>query len=152
MAARLIKCVGKWRKRFKRSFRCLWQRSCHSHLDEVAALSNVPLLKLGPYSPALNPIEIIWSSIKSTVKDNLRTPVVEGQNFGEQRITYLTENVNNAVSIVSNHMCMRAYHHATSFHSSVTNLQDLPVGQWCNLCFKIYIMDLYIFRTIEFSL
>ena len=70
---------------------------CHSHLDKVAVLSNVPLLKLRPYSPA---IETIWSSIKSTVKDNLRTPVVEGQNVGEQRITYLTENVNNAVSII----------------------------------------------------
>ena len=53
---------------------------CHSPLKVVA---NVPLLNCGLYSPALNPLETVWSSIKSSVKENLTTPVVEVLNVGE---------------------------------------------------------------------
>ena len=54
------------------------------------------LLRLSPYSPMLNPIENLWSSMKSHVKTLLRerlaafmAPSPDGQTRGEFRIAYL---------------------------------------------------------------
>ncbi len=44
---------------------------CHSGIEEILSkpeFSGNVILRLGPYSPMLNPIESIWSVLKSEVK------------------------------------------------------------------------------------
>nr|CAI5837023.1 unnamed protein product [Callosobruchus analis] len=54
------------------------------------------LLRLGPYSPMLNPTENIWSKIKTYVKTHLRVPQVRGIGIVEQRLLYLEEIIDSA--------------------------------------------------------
>jgi transposase len=49
---------------------------CHSRLEAVTNGTTVTLLRLGPYSPMLNPIEAIWSKVKCYTKTHLRVPQV----------------------------------------------------------------------------
>ena len=59
---------------------------CHSKLEIACEPEHVKLLRLGPYSPALNPIEIIWSVVKSHVKSEMRTnyeTIVSSDEQGE---------------------------------------------------------------------
>ena len=48
---------------------------CHAGLDDLfreCPYREATLLRLGPYSPMLNPIEGVWSVVKAAVKRNLR--------------------------------------------------------------------------------
>ncbi|KAJ3649388.1 hypothetical protein Zmor_021135 [Zophobas morio] len=59
---------------------------CHSSLEEAVNGTGATLLRLGPYSPMLNPIENIWSKIKTYAKTHLRVPVVAPPGVVEQRL------------------------------------------------------------------
>ncbi|XP_036325169.1 uncharacterized protein LOC118738354 [Rhagoletis pomonella] len=100
---------------------------CHSKLHEVCAEST--LLRLGPYSPMLNPIEIIWGKIKANVKSNIRTPDVIGPGVIEQRLQYLEGLIKDAAAAVNCGDCARSVQHSTSFHAAVISLDNMPVGQ-----------------------
>ncbi|XP_036324954.1 spastin-like [Rhagoletis pomonella] len=82
---------------------------CHSKLHEVCAEST--LLRLGPYSPMLNPIEIIWGKIKANVKSNIRTPDVIGPGVIEQRLQYLEGLIKDAAAAVNCGDCARSVQH-----------------------------------------
>lgn len=101
---------------------------CHSSLTSLFENSPADLLRLGPYSPMLNPIENIWAKIKSHVKSAIGIPTVEGPGVGEQRITYLEGLIDDAVPTVTNSDCARSAQHSTSFHASVLNLEDMSPG------------------------
>ena len=101
---------------------------CHSRLNEVFADSPAMLLKLGPYSPMLNPVESIWSKVKAHVKSTIRVPVVEGPAVGEQRIAYLENAIRNATAAITNGDCARAVQHASSFYVNVLGLHDMHPG------------------------
>lgn len=58
---------------------------CHSRL-ETATGTAVTLLRLAPYSPMLNPIETIWSKIKSFVKNTIGIPDVVASGVIKQRL------------------------------------------------------------------
>ncbi len=60
----------------------------HSRLSHVFEGTAAVLLKLGPYSPMLNPIENIWSIVKAHIKSAIENPCVEGQDIQEQRLVY----------------------------------------------------------------
>ncbi|KAG9399373.1 hypothetical protein AC1031_011764 [Aphanomyces cochlioides] len=72
---------------------------CHSRLNDVfeeEEFSEACLLKLSPYSPMMNPIENLWSSLKAKVKSVLRErlaafmgPPPEGSTREEIRVSYL---------------------------------------------------------------
>lgn len=51
----------------------------HSRLESAADERGITLLRLGPYSPMLNPIENIWSVVKAAIKRLNRIPVVMDQ-------------------------------------------------------------------------
>ncbi|OAF63600.1 hypothetical protein A3Q56_08692, partial [Intoshia linei] len=47
---------------------------CHSHIEDILSEQEFLehyILRLAPYSPMLNPIEKVWSVIKSEVKRHL---------------------------------------------------------------------------------
>ena len=59
---------------------------CHSRVENILNESEFygsTILRLGPYSPMLNPIEQLWSSVKSVVKSDLAKKMPEIlQNVG----------------------------------------------------------------------
>ena len=59
---------------------------CHNGLTALFETSPASLLRLGPYSPMLNPVESIWSKIKASVKAQIRVPHVDHPGVGEQRL------------------------------------------------------------------
>ena len=61
---------------------------CHHRLNEVFENNGAQLIRLGPYSPMLNPMEGIWSKIKS----HISIPQVTGPNLQEQRLQYLVSD------------------------------------------------------------
>lgn len=100
---------------------------CHSRLEEV--LNNVEVLRLAPYSPMLNPIETIWSKIKSYIKSNMGIPEVVAPGVVEQRLVYLEQLVDAGKNTVVGGDCARAVQHSSTFHGSALALEDMHVGQ-----------------------
>lgn len=64
---------------------------CHKRFRlAVEGMPRKPhLLHLAPYSPMLNPIENVWSKIKSNVRRSMEVPEVMAPGLGEQRLQYL---------------------------------------------------------------
>lgn len=102
---------------------------CHSSFETVVNETEATLLRLGPYSPMLNPIEIIWSKIKCCAKNNMRVPEVVAPGVMEQRLIYLEGIIDTAMNTIVGGDCGRAVQHCTSFHQDVLALNDMPVGQ-----------------------
>ena len=101
---------------------------CHSRLEAAVRNSGAEVLRLGPYSPMLNPIENIWSKVKSDVKSNLRIPDVSPPGVTEQRLVYLEEAIDEAKALISGGDCGRAVVHAASFYADAMNCVDMRVG------------------------
>lgn len=100
----------------------------HSRLECVAQDKGFTLLRLGPYSPMLNPIETVWSVIKAAVKRANRTPVVTGPGVVEQRIQYLEGILADAISEATPYLCSQAIFHSIAFHRRAINLEDMEIG------------------------
>jgi len=101
---------------------------CHSRLNVEASNHGALILKLGPYSPMLNPVETLWSKLKAHVKSNLSVPSVSGTALGEQRLQYLESAINNGIATLTNDDCARAAHHTTTFYPKVNALEDIAPG------------------------
>jgi transposase len=101
---------------------------CHSRLSQAVAESGALILHLGPYSPMLNPIETIWSSLKADVKSNVRVPIVQGPQVGEQRLQYLEGILVQAIGRISNQFCTRSYQHTTTFQAAIMAMENVHVG------------------------
>ena len=102
---------------------------CHRTLETVIRGTPVTLLRLAPYSPMLNPIEIIWQKIKASVKRELRIPNVQPPGIGEQRILYLENIIDAAKNTVVGGDCARAVQHSTIHHPAALALENVPVGR-----------------------
>ena len=76
-----------------------------------------------------NPVETLWSSLKSSVKSELRVPQVQGPQMGEQRLVYLENIVQESINGLSDQLRSRAHQRTTAFHSEAINLEDMSVGQ-----------------------
>lgn len=101
---------------------------CHSRLHLLFDDSPALLLKLGPYSPMLNPVEAIWAKVKAHVKSAVRVPVINPPGVTEQRIVYLERCIDDAVETIRNSDCSRCVQHSTSFHSDVLQMRDMRPG------------------------
>ncbi|XP_036324932.1 uncharacterized protein LOC118738120 [Rhagoletis pomonella] len=105
---------------------------CHSRIEAAVAQHSdgmSAVLRLGPYSPMLNPIEIIWSKFKTEVKTTLRIPIVNGAGLCEQRLQYLEKTVDDAKLKLSGGDCARAVQHTTTVHADALALQNIGVGE-----------------------
>ena len=101
---------------------------CHARLQRVFDNSPAQLLRLGPYSPMLNPVETIWSKIKSNVKNAIRIPPVLGDGIAEQRMQYLERIVIEAKNTIMGGDCARAVQHTTTHYATILNMEDVQVG------------------------
>ena len=109
---------------------------CHSGLDELfqdTRYKEATLLRLGPYSPMLNPIEGVWSVVKAAVKRDLRDrndAIMDGNprrgcTKKEWRIQQLEEIATNAMLTVKPEHCTKFASHVCTFHPAVLNGEDL---------------------------
>ena len=100
---------------------------CHSRLESVFTNSTVQLLRLGPYSPALNPIEHIWSTIKQIVKTEMRSrfnEMILGDPQGvlckqEWRLQFLESIIHQAKSSITPEICSACVRHVRTLYASV---------------------------------
>lgn len=104
---------------------------CHSAIENAVAIHSggrSQVLRLGPYSPMMNPVETIWAKIKTYVKGHIGVPIVEGLNLAEQRLQYLENLVDEAKLTITGGDCARAFQHSSTFHTSAVALEDMSVG------------------------
>jgi hypothetical protein len=102
---------------------------CHSRLEAVTNGTTATLLRLGPYSPMLNPIESIWSKITCYTKTHLRVPQVVAPRVVEQRLVYLEEIIDAAKDTITGGDCARAAQHTTIDHAAALARDDILVGR-----------------------
>ncbi len=113
---------------------------CHSRLESVMeepVYNDVELLRLSPYSPMLNPIESIWSSVKASIKTTLAENQAEMLNGDPQnqlsatefRMRFMERAVDNAMQQVTPNQCMRCMNHVQTFYARAIAQQDMPAGE-----------------------
>jgi len=109
---------------------------CHSKIEEILDEEEFKLnkmLRLGPYSPMLNPIENIWSQVKAEVKSNLANrmsnilndAVRNGLGIGEFRLRKLEEEVWNCLKNVTPADCVKYIAKIQGLFSSVINKENV---------------------------
>lgn len=103
---------------------------CHARLEVVVReFQGLTLLRLGPYSPMLNPIENIWSKLKAGVKRNNGVPQVVGPGVGVQRLEYLERLIEDSFAEITPRDYSQSAQHSTLFHTSAINMEDMRVGE-----------------------
>lgn len=103
---------------------------CHTSLDECETLfPGLTVLRLAPYSPALNPIENIWSKLKSRVKASMRVPEVTPPSVVEQRLCYVENMIDSAILAITPQDCINCTQHIQGMYPLALNKQDMPCGK-----------------------
>ena len=109
---------------------------CHSQIELVLdnpELDNFEILRLGPYSPMLNPIEHIWSIIKSAVKrmhaENIRD-LLRGEDRGqtscqEYRIQAIEGYIESGLREVNPAKIMSCVAHVQSHLAAAINCEEM---------------------------
>ena len=102
---------------------------CHSKVQELEEdFPGLTVRKLGPYSPMLNPIENIWSKMKSHINRHMRVPAVVRPGLGEQRLQYVEEKIDEAMATITPQDCVRCCQHAQGFFAPVLRNEDMGPG------------------------
>ncbi|KAJ8566507.1 hypothetical protein ON010_g6617 [Phytophthora cinnamomi] len=113
---------------------------CHANVEDVdfkeEAFLKAKLLRLGPYSPMLNPIENCFSTFKAMVKRVLarhRQAILEvppHRTIKEHRKQYLLLAADLLLEeAITPGRCHRCALHTIKFHAGAIQLKDMPVGQ-----------------------
>ncbi|EGZ24120.1 hypothetical protein PHYSODRAFT_311228 [Phytophthora sojae] len=107
----------------------------HIHVFEEPESAGTEMLKLGPYSPMLNPIENVLSVYKSVVKRFLarQRPAIlrvpEGTTITEHRAGFLELAANPLFAeVVTPELCNRAFCHSLPHHQRALRFEDMQVG------------------------
>lgn len=111
---------------------------CHTSIENVFAdveFTGASFLRLGPYSPMLNPIESVFSAFKAKVKGFIRqhqkeivnTP--EGMTMAAHRRSFLQRApqlfLPEAATAAE---CAKYYRHSFGFHRAVFDKANMKVG------------------------
>ncbi|KAE9307099.1 hypothetical protein PR003_g21081 [Phytophthora rubi] len=111
---------------------------CHTNAKDVfdeEEFAGAEVLKLGPYSPMLNPIENVFSVYKNAVKrflarqrpSILRVP--EGVTITEHRSKFLELAADPLFAeIVIPELCNRTFCHSLAHHQRALRFEDMQVG------------------------
>ena len=113
---------------------------CHSRFEGVfqeTEFLGITYLRMAPYSPALNPIEYAWNSIKSAIKNQMSSTHATGNPTAQRGVLTLTEfrlrRVENSIDMAYQKInmlsCLSYFNHVQKFYPTVLSLSDLPVGQ-----------------------
>lgn len=112
---------------------------CHSRVEQVlhdTQYAEATILRLGPYSPMLNPIENVFSAFKSAAKQYLAarrdairsTP--DGMTQREHLASFLEQAADELLpQVVTSRLVSRAISHTLRFHVAALEMQDMPVGE-----------------------
>ena len=100
----------------------------HSRFEHAAMEHGIELLRLGPYSPMLNPIENVWSVVKARIKRFNRIPVVVGPGLIEQRLQHLESLINGGIEEITPYLCSQAINHSQTLHRRALAEEDMEVG------------------------
>ena len=108
---------------------------CHSGVEEVLQIeefNQCRILRLAPYSPMFNPIENIWSIVKSKVRRNLAAQLARilNQQSGtlsmrEQRLRALENLMDLALQTITPAICTSCIASIQSKVSMALNLEDM---------------------------
>lgn len=112
---------------------------CHSAVEDVlrdVQYSAATILRLGPYSPMLNPIENVFSAFKSQVKSFLarsRREIVSTPH-GVTQVSHRSEFLVRAAeryfpAAATPALCRSCTAHTLRFHGAVLMLADVAVGE-----------------------
>jgi len=113
--------------------------SVHSQVERILTepqYAGATHLRLAPYSSVLNPIEHIWSSVKTHIRGFMREHFQEllaGDPNGiltctEFRLRHLEIAADQAMAQLTPAMCKNAYRHVHQRYPEALDLQDMPVG------------------------
>lgn len=112
---------------------------CHSRIEEILIEDQyraASILRLGPYSPMLNPIEIVFSAFKSRVKaffarsrrDIVRTP--EGMMQIAHMSLHLVDAAKRYFTLSATpDLCQACAAHTLKFHAAILTLQNVAVRE-----------------------
>ena len=102
----------------------------------VGDFSGATLLKLPPYSPMLNPIENVWSFVKSHLKTSLRErldafvgPHPEGLTRQEYRMQLLERYADAGLRAVNTREFIFLVNHLELSYARATAGEDMDVGR-----------------------
>ena len=108
---------------------------CHSNVEEhvlSGELDACKILRLSPYSPMLNPIENVWSVLKSSVKTELSSRMAEvlapnsiNLTTKEHRLRMLEGIVQGAMPSISPELCVSCIASIQRRFSSALSLEDM---------------------------
>ncbi|KAF7685812.1 hypothetical protein CDIK_3439 [Cucumispora dikerogammari] len=108
---------------------------CHSQVENVLQdihFENCKILRLGPYSPMFNPIENIWSVVKSEVKRNLASEMLSilcsrdvNLSISQQRVRILERLMNSALTTTTPAVCNNCIASIQSRITRAMNLEDM---------------------------
>ncbi|KAE8994958.1 hypothetical protein PR002_g19765 [Phytophthora rubi] len=111
---------------------------CHSRAERVFEENEfleAKLLRLGPYSPMLNPIENVFSTFKSAVKSFMTEhrmeilTVPQGVTMKDHRQYFLQTAAQRFLpEVTTAQRCRAFYRHTLRFHTRFSDLEDMPVG------------------------
>ena len=112
---------------------------CHSRFEEVfqeSEFTGITYLRMSPYSPALNPIEYAWNSIKAVIKAEMSSMDISDATsqrgaltVSEFRLRFVERSIDNAFQKINMLSCISYFNHVQKFYPGVLSLSDLPVGQ-----------------------
>lgn len=111
---------------------------CHSGLEEVFEedeFRGAVLLRMGPYSAPLNPIEEVWSVVMADIKRrmsssmaNLLRPTPSDITQGEHRMRHLEGAIDAAMPAVTPMLCLSTCNHVQRHFAACLALSHLGMG------------------------
>jgi len=112
---------------------------CLSNIERVLLEPEFQLctiLRLGPYSPQLNPIEAVWSFTKEKFKSLhavRKNAMMEGTGrndltMTEFRVRYVENLIDDVMPTVTRQKCIACFNHVQGLYPRVIALQDLECG------------------------
>lgn len=110
---------------------------CHADFERIfreEEFNDNHLLRLSPYSPSINPIELAWSSLKAAVKRNLAIQlphILAGEGRvnltqTEFRLREMENIINNNINTINANICARNIAHIQRYIPDALNMIDIP--------------------------
>jgi transposase len=110
---------------------------CHSRAESIALeYPGVVVLRLAPYSPMLNPIEMAWATMKASIKESEASSLdqlmpLDHWNLSqtEWRLRQVEKFIDDAVASITPIKCIQFVNHVQKFFSGALALADMPAGE-----------------------
>jgi transposase len=111
---------------------------CHSKSETVVdEFAGISILRLAPYSPMFNPIEMAWSVMKTYLKqkeaaylqDVIGVDNYNGLTQTEYRLRFIERLIDESRDLITPIKCLQFVNHTQTFFSAALALKDISVGE-----------------------